>query len=105
MSVRMFNVGEICVYGDFVCRVDAVERQITGQSHPSLAYMKVPDGTEFNPKLTLTPLYGPEGEPVKKAKPRQAFSGEVARLSEKLAEVQREIERLQKITALLGGLT
>ena len=42
MSVRMFNVGEYCVHKGYICRVDAVERVITGQNgYPLRAYMSI----------------------------------------------------------------
>lgn len=104
MSVRMFKVGEICVYKGFICRVDAVERQITGQNRPSHAYMGTPDGTEFNPTLTMTPLYGPDGEPVKKAKPRKAASGAADYAKYQIAEWERQAALLTKKAGILRGL-
>ena len=104
MGVREFAVGEVCIHKGFICRVDAVERRITGQNEPSRAYMGVPDGTEFNPTLTMTPLYGPDGEPVKKAKPRKDASGAVERASDMVAHMETEIALLQKRISLLKGL-
>lgn len=101
-NVRMFVVGDLCVHRGYICRVDAVERNITGQNgHPSRAYMGIKDGTEFNPTLTMTPLYGPDGEPVKKAKPRQDASGAVSRASEEIEDIERQIALLQKRLNLL----
>lgn len=101
-KVRMFAVGDVCVHKGFICRVDAVERNITGQNgHPSRAYMGIKDGTEFNPTLTMTPLYKPDGEPVKKAKPRQDASGAVTRVSEEIADIERQIALLQNRLNLL----
>ena len=106
MSVRKFKVGEVCVHKGFICRVDAVERVITGQNgYPSRAYMGIKDGTEFNPTLTMTPLYGPDGEPVKKAKPKQDASGAVEYAQDVLKDTEAEVARLQKRIALLKGLT
>lgn len=104
MSVREFAVGEVCVHRFFICRVAAVERRITGQNEPSRAYMGVPDGTELNPILTMTALYGPDGEPVKNAKPRKDASGAVARASEEMAHLEAEVARLQNRISLLKGL-
>lgn len=101
-NVRMFEVGEYCVHRGYICRVDAVERNITGQNgHPSRAYMGIKDGTEFNPTLTMTPLYKPDGEPVKNAKPKQDVSGAVSRVSEEIADIERQIALLQKRLNLL----
>lgn len=106
MSVRMFKVGDYCIHKGFICRVDAVERVITGQNgYPSRAYMGIKDGTEFNPTLTMTPLYGPDGEPVKKPKPRQAASGAVEYPQHEMENMEAEVARLQKLIAILKGLT
>lgn len=102
----MFKVGDFCVHKGFICRVDAVERVITGQNgYPSRAYMGIKDGTEFNPTLTMTPLYGPDGEPVKKPKPRKDASGAVEYPQAELRALETEVARLQKRIALLKGLT
>jgi len=101
-DVRMFDVGDLCIHKSAICRVDAVTRNITGtESYPSLAYMGVKDGTEFNPTLTLTPLYGPDGEPVKRAKSRQASSGAVASVAESRRDIEQQVTLLQKRLALL----
>jgi len=106
MGVRMFKVGEVCVHKGYICRVDAVERVITGQNgYPSRAYMGIKDGTEFNPTLTMTPLYGPDGEPVKKPKPKQDASGAVEYAHHAVESMETEVARLQKRIALLKGLT
>ena len=105
-QVRMFKVGETCFHKGFICRVDAVERVITGQNgYPSRAYMGIKDGTEFNPTLTLTPLYGPDGEPVKKPKQRKDASGAVDYADYALESMETEVALLQKRIALLKGLT
>jgi hypothetical protein len=102
-KVRMFEVGEICVHKGFICRVDAVERNITGQNgRTSLAYMNIEDGTELNPTLTMTPLYGPNGEPVKKAKPRKDASGAVEYALDAVKGMEIEIARLNKLVNLVG---
>ena len=100
-SVRMFEVGDICVHKGYICRVDAVKRQITGDTTPSLSYMNVKDGTEFNPTLVMTPLFGPNGDPVKKAKPMTAPSGAARRASEAIAELESQAEVIQKRLARL----
>jgi hypothetical protein len=106
MSIIMFNVGEVCVHRGYICRVDAVERIITGQNgYPSRAYMGIEDGTELNPILTLTPLYGPDGEPVKDAKTRKGTSGAAVRVQDALKDKEAEVARLQKIMDLLRGVS
>ncbi len=101
-QVRTFEIGEICVHKGFICRVDAVERHITGVTQPSLAYMGIKDGTELNPDLTLMPLYGPDGEPVKKAKRRKAVSGAVDYAHEALTMMEQQSALCAKRTAILS---
>jgi hypothetical protein len=101
MSVR-FKIGEICVHKNFICRVDAVERCIVGVTRSSCYSTK--DGTELNPTLTLTALYGPDGEPVKNAKPRKAVSGYVRRLSEEVGDMEAQVVLLQKKLQILRSL-
>jgi hypothetical protein len=103
MSVRRFKIGNVCVHKGFICRVDAVERNIYGVTCPSGYGIK--DGTEVNPTLTLTALYGPDGEPVKNAKSRKAISGYVKHAQQALKDAEAEVARLQKHIALLKGLT
>ena len=103
MSVRRFKIGEVCVHKGFICRVDALERNIYGVTCPSGYGIK--DGTEVNPTLTLTALYGPDGEPVKNAKSRKAISGNVEYAQDVLKDAEAEVARLQKHIALLKGLT
>ena len=100
-QVRMFEIGEICVHNGFICRVDAVERDIPGVTRSSLAYMGIKDGTELNPTLTLTTLYGPDGEPVKKPKRRTAISGAVDYVHEALATMEQQSALCAKRTAIL----
>ena len=104
MSVRMFKVGDVCVHKGFICRVDAVEREITGKTCPSRAYMGIKDGTEFNPTLTMTPLYGQHGEPVKKAKTRKAPPGAVEYAQHQVEQWEEEAASLTKKADLLRGL-
>ena len=52
--MRKFKIGNACVHKGFICRVDAVERNIYGVTCPSGYGIK--DGTELNPTLTLTAL-------------------------------------------------
>jgi hypothetical protein len=101
MSTRSFKIGEICVHKGSICRVEASERCIVGVTRPSAYAFK--DGTELNPTLTLTSLYGPDGEPVKKAKPRKAVSGNVEYAQDALKDMQAEVTRLQKFIAILKG--
>ena len=93
-KVRMFEVGEICVHKGYICRVDASERCIVGVTRSS-SYA-IEDGTELNPTLTLTPLYGPDGEPAKNAKSRKAVSGAVEYVHDVLAEMERRIAVYEK---------
>lgn len=102
MSVRTFGIGEICVHKGFICRVEASEREIIGVTCPSAYGFK--DGTELNPTLTLAPLYGPDGEPLKKAKSRKAVSGAVEYAQDALKEMREQVALLQKKSALLEGL-
>jgi len=51
----------------------------------------------------LVPLYGPDGEPVKGAKPRKAVSGNVEYAADVLKDTEAEITRLQKRVAILRG--
>jgi hypothetical protein len=53
--------------------------------------------------LTLTALYGPDGEPVKGAKSRKAVSGNVEYAADALKDTEAEITRLQKRVAILKG--
>ena len=105
-SVRSFSVGELCIHKGYICRVDGVKREITGyEGHPSRAYMGIPDGTEFNPTLTLTPLYGPDDKPVKGAKTRKESSGAVRRIQEEVQELKDGIAKAQRRLALLSGVS
>lgn len=101
--MRKFKIGDVCVHKGFICRVDAVERNIYGVTCPSGYGIK--DGTELNPTLTLTALYGPDGEPVKNAKSRKAISGHVEHAQQALQDTEAEVARLQKRIALLKDLT
>lgn len=98
---RHLKVGDLCIHKGSICRVTAVERQITGQNAPSRAYMGIPDGTEFNPNLTLTPLYGPKGTPVRKAKSRTASAGSVTSVQNEVKDLKDKIGSMQKRLALL----
>ena len=100
-QVRTFAIGEICLHKGYICRVDSWERSIIGVTCPSVYGFK--DGTELNPTLILTPLYGPDGEPVKGAKPRKAVSGNVEYAADVLKDTEAEITRLQKRVAILKG--
>lgn len=104
MSVRIFKVGDICVHNGFICRVDAVERQITGQNVPSRAYMGIKDGTEFNPTLTMTPLFGPGGKPVKKPKTRKDASGAVEYAQDQATKWEEEAALLTEKADLIRSL-
>ena len=94
-KLRMFKVGELCVHKGYICRVEKVERNI------AKGLFGVKDGTEFNPILTMTPLYKPDGEPVKKAKSKQDASGAVSRVSEEMADIEKQVALLQKRLNLL----
>ena len=102
MIDRKFNIGDICAHNGFICRVDAVKREIIGVTRPSAYSLK--DGTELNPTLTITPLYGPNGEPVKKAKPRDACSGAVDYAQYQIAEWEQQADILTKRAGILRGL-
>jgi hypothetical protein len=97
--VRTFAIGEICVHKGFICRVDAAERSIYGVTRPSGYGIK--DGTEVNPTLTLTTLYGPDGEPVKNAKSRRAISGAVEYVHDVLNAMEKQIALYEKRRAIL----
>lgn len=104
MGTRDFDIGEICTYKGFICRVDAVAPQITGETCPSRAYMGIPDGTAFNPTLTMMPLWNLDGVPVKNPKPKQDASGAVSRLSWEISELEANIEKLQQRLNFLKSL-
>jgi hypothetical protein len=97
MAVRRFKVGDLCVHRGFICRVDRVEREFA----KGLSYMGVKDGTEFNPTLYMTPLYGVTGDPVKKVKVRSACSGSVGYAHMEVLEMENQVRVLQKKIALL----
>lgn len=99
--VRMFKVGDIVVHKGYVCRVAEVKRKFS----EGLGYMGIKDGQEFNPTVTMIPLYGPDGEPVKKAGVRTASSGAVFSAKEEAADIEREILRKKKRLELLKALS
>jgi hypothetical protein len=101
MAVCMFEVGEICVYKGYICRVSQVERVFA----KGMMYMNIPDGYEFNPTLTMIPLYAPDGKPVKKTTPRSAPSGAVHRADYEIQQLEATIEVSKKKVELLKGLT
>lgn len=103
MSINTFEIGETCVHKGFICRVEASERCIVGVNFPSCFSFK--DGTELNPTLTLTPLYGPDGEPVNNAKSRKTLSGNVEYAQQALKDMKDQVALLQKKISLLEGLT
>ena len=102
MGVRSFEVGEICIHRGSICRVEASERCIIGVTCPSAYSLK--DGTEVNPTLTLVPLYGPDGEPVRCHLSRTAVSGNVEYAQDALGDMRHQVALLQKKIALLEGL-
>lgn len=105
-SVRRFSVGELCIHRGYICRVDEVKREITGyEGHPSREYMGIPDGTEFNPTLTLTPLYGLDDKPVHGAKTRKEASGAVRRIQEEVQDLKDGIAKAQRRLALIAGVS
>ena len=104
MGTINFDVGDFCAHKGFICRVDEVAPQVTGITCPSRAYMGIPDGTEFNPTLTMTPLWNLEGVPVKNPKPRKDASGAVTRVSWEISELESHIVELQKKLQFLKSL-
>ena len=97
MSVRTFNIGELCVFRKKVCRVLKVERNFA----KGLEYMGVKDGTEFNPSLTLLPLYGVDNKPIKKPKEVVAISGSVEYVKDEIKKLKREVEHGQERMRIL----
>lgn len=89
--MRNFKVGDICVHKNCICRVKAV----------------TPDPTKplvYNPTLTLTALYGVDGEPVKNAKDREAISGNVEYAAVEIDRMTAEIALMEKRIKLLRSL-
>jgi hypothetical protein len=99
----MFSVGDLCLHKGYICRVTEVTRDFAGVTRPSLEYMGVKDGTEFNPTLKLMPLYRPNGQPVKNPKPRTAVSGSVEYASVAVADMKEKIKAMSAIVDLLEG--
>jgi hypothetical protein len=97
MSVRNFKVDELCLYRGKICRVLKVERNF----YKGLEYMGIKDGTEYNPSLTLLPLYGVDNKPVKKPKEVVAISGSVEYVLDTVEQLKRDIERSQERIRLL----
>ncbi len=97
MSVRMFKVGEIGIHKGYVVRVEALERKFA----KGLEYMKIKDVSEFNPMLTMFPLYGPNASPVKAPKLKFGSSGSVERADEAIKRLEEEVAtRLKMIQAI-----
>lgn len=90
-----YRVGDLCIHKGFLCRVDKIERVF------SKGQYGVPDGTEYNPNLTLTALFTPAGEPVKKASVRKACSGGTERADKVLLEMEAKLSILRQNMASL----
>ncbi len=90
-----YRVGDLCIHKGFLCRVDKIERVF------SKGQYGVPDGTEYNPNLTLTALFTPAGEPVKKAIVRKVCSGGTERADKVLREMEAKLSLLQRNMASL----
>lgn len=83
-----YRVGDLCIHKGFLCRVDKIERVFSS-------------GTEYNPNLTLTALFTPAGEPVKKASVRKACSGGTERADKVLREMEAKLFILRQNMASL----
>lgn len=97
-KARSFELGDVCIHDGFICRVDAVERNF------ARGLYGVKDGTELNPWLTLTPLYGPDNKPISEREPHKASSGAVERLAEEVVRITNEQIANQKRLEILAGL-
>ena len=103
-AVRTFAVGDLCIWHGFVCRVDKVEPMITGVTSRSLAYMNVADGTELNPTLMITPLYGPQNDPVKRPTQKEVPSGSVEYVAVEIADLKAKAALIQERVAFISAL-
>lgn len=97
MSVRRFKVGELCLHRGRICRVLKVERNFF-MGHE---YMGIKDGTEYNPSLTLLPLYGTDNQPVKKPRQVVTISGSVESVADTITQLKHDIAHHQARIALL----
>lgn len=97
MSVRTFNIGELCVYRGKICRVVGSERNF----FQGREYMGIKDGTEYNPSLTLLPIHGVDNKPIKKPKEVVAISGSVEYVKDALKKLKHDIEHSQERVRLL----
>lgn len=97
--VKLFKVGDKCVHEGIIYRVEAVERKFA----KGLTHMGVKDGTEFNPTLTLIPMYGRDGEPVKAGERCKESAGAVRSVTEEIREMKAQMEIINKKMQILTG--
>lgn len=94
---RTFKVDDLCLYRGKICRVLEVEPNLA----KGLGYMGIKDGTEFNPFLTLLPLYGVDNKRVKTPREVIVVSGSVESAADTLKKLKRDIEHSQERIRLL----
>lgn len=99
-GIRRYEIGEICIHKGFICRVTQVERKFA----KGFAYMNIPDGTEFQPTITMMPLYGPKNELVKKPKSKVDAAGAVQSYDAALLELEAEQALLAQRIELLRAM-
>jgi hypothetical protein len=93
MSVITFPDGALVLHKGSVCRVLSSERQFA----KGLGYMKIPDGTEFNPMLLVQVLRKPDMTAPKMLCQRRVSSGAVESIASVVAFLKARVVYLEGV--------